>query len=109
MADTTIDSKDVWMLEGIAAGQLPLKLYFDQESGLLVRALRLIDTVIGYNPTQLDFSDYRAVNGIKVPYHQVITWTDNQTTIDLTNVQLNTAIEAAKFAQPPPAPPPKVK
>jgi photosynthetic reaction center cytochrome c subunit len=109
VADTTIDAKDVWMLEGIAPGQLPLRLYFDQESGLLVRALRLIDTVIGYNPTQLDFSDYRLVNGIKVPYHQVITWTDNQITIDLTNVQLNTAIEAAKFAQPPPAQPPKVK
>jgi photosynthetic reaction center cytochrome c subunit len=109
VADTTIDDKDVWMLEGIAPGQLPLKLYFDQESGLLVRALRLIDTVIGYNPTQLDFSDYRVVNGIKVPYHQVITWTDNQTTIDLATVQLNTAIEAAKFAQPPPAQPPKVK
>ncbi len=109
VADTTIDGKDVWMLEGIAPGQLPLKLYFDQESGLMVRALRLIDTVIGYNPTQLDFSDYRLVNGIKVPYHQVITWTDNQITMDLTNVQLNTAIEAAKFAQPPPAQPPKVK
>ena len=67
VADTTIDGKDVWMLEGIAPGQLPFKLYFDQKSGLLVRALRLIDTVIGYNPTQLDFSDYRPVNGIKVP------------------------------------------
>lgn len=109
VADTTIEGKDVWMLEGIAPGQLPLKLYFDQKSGLLVRVLRLTDTVIGYNPTQLDYSDYRLVNGIKVPYHQVITWTDNQITIDLTNVQLNTAIEAAKFAQPLPAQPPKVK
>ncbi len=109
VADTTIDSKDVWMLEGIAPGQLPLKLYFDQKTGLLVRALRLIDTVIGYNPTQLDFSDYRIVNGIKVPYHRVTTWTDNQTTVDLTSVQLNTPVDAAKFAQPPPAQPPKIK
>jgi photosynthetic reaction center cytochrome c subunit len=109
VADASIDDKDVWMLEGIAPGQLPLKLYFDQKSGLLVRALRLIDTVIGYNPTQLDFSDYRAVAGVQVPYHRVITWTDNQTTVDLTNVQLNTAVEAAKFAQPPPARPPKIK
>jgi outer membrane lipoprotein-sorting protein len=96
------------MLQGIAPGQLPLKLYFDQKSGLLVRALRLTDTVIGNNPTQLDFSDYRPVNGIQVPYHRVTTWTDNQTTVDLLSVQLNTAIEAAKFAQPPPAQPPKI-
>lgn len=109
VAETTIDDKDVWMLEGIAPGQLPLKLYFDQEGGLLVRALRLIDTVIGYNPTQLDFSDYRPINGIKVPYHRVTTWTDNQTTVDLTTVQLNASIDAARFAQPPPAQPPKIK
>jgi outer membrane lipoprotein-sorting protein len=109
VAETSIDGKDVWMIEGIAPGQLPLKLYFDQKSGLLVRALRLIDTVIGYNPTQLDFSDYRLVNGIRVPYHQVTTWTDNQSTVDLTSVQLNTAVDSAKFAQPPPAQPPKVR
>ena len=95
--------------QGIAPGQLPLKLYFDQTAGLLVRALRLIDTVIGYNPTQLDFSDYRLVAGVKVPFHRVITWTDNQVTIDLQAVQPNVAIEAAKFAQPPPAPPPKIR
>ncbi len=97
------------MLEGIAPGQLPLKLYFDQQTGLLTRALRLTDTVIGYNPTQLDFSDYRPVNGIKVPHHQVITWTDNQTTIDLTSVQLNANIDASRFAKPAPARPPKVR
>ena len=109
VAEATINDKDVWMLEGIAPGQLPLKLYFDQSTGLLVRALRLIDTVIGYNPTQLDFSDYRLVAGVKVPFHRVITWTDNQVTIDLQAVQPNIAIEAAKFAQPPPAPPPKIR
>jgi outer membrane lipoprotein-sorting protein len=103
VAGTTIDDTDVWMLEGIALGELPLKLYFDQESGLLVRALRYSDTVIGYNPTQLDFSDYRPVNGIQVPYQRIVTWTDNQTTVELENVQLNAAIDAAKFAQPPPA------
>jgi outer membrane lipoprotein-sorting protein len=109
VAETTIDNKDVWMIEGIASGQLPLKLYFDEKTNLLVRALRLNDTVIGYNPTQLDFSDYRLINGIRVPYHRVITWTDNQTTVDLTSVQLNAAIEAGRFAQPPPAQAPKIK
>jgi outer membrane lipoprotein-sorting protein len=109
VAEATIDKKDVWMLEGVAPGQLPLKLYFDQTTGLLVRALRLIDTVIGYNPTQLDFSDYRLVSGVKIPFHRVTTWTDNQTTVDLVRVQPNLAIDASKFAQPPPAQPPKIQ
>jgi hypothetical protein len=106
---SSIDDKDVWMVEGIATGQLPLKLYFDQSTGLLVRAVRLTDTPVGFNPTQLDFSDYRDVSGVKGPFHRVGTWTDNQTTIDLDQVQPNGAVDAAKFAQPPPAPPVKIK
>jgi len=109
VGEATIDKKDVWMLEGAAPGQLPLKLYFDQTTGLLVRALRLIDTAVGFNPTQLDFSDYRLVSGVKVPFHRVTTWTDNQSTVELVRVQPNVAVDATKFAQPPPAQPPKVQ
>jgi hypothetical protein len=39
----------------------------------------------------------------------VTTWTDNQTTIDLERMQPNAVIDEAKFAQPPPAPPPKIR
>ena len=109
VGEATIDKKDVWMLEGVVPGQLPLKLYFDQTTGLLVRVLRLIDTAVGFNPTQLDFSDYRLVAGVKVPFHRVTTWTDNQTTVDLVRVQPNIAVDATKFAQPAPAQPPKIQ
>jgi hypothetical protein len=37
----------------------------------------------------------------------VVTWTDNQTTVDLDSAQGNATIDAKKFAQPPPAPPAK--
>ena len=106
VAEATIDDKDVRVVEGVAPGQLPLKLFFDENTGLLVRALHLTNTVIGFNPTQLDFSDYREVPGVgvKVPFHRVTTWTDNQTTVDLSEVKGNVTIEAARFAQPAPAP-----
>ena len=109
VSQASVNDKDVWMVEGLATAQLPLKLFFDQTSGLLLRVVRLTDTVIGFNPTQLDFSDYRDVAGVKLPFHRVTTWTDNQTTIDLERVQANTAIEPARFAQPPPAPPAKIR
>ena len=111
VAEATIDDNDCYMLEGITAGQLPLRLYFDEKTGLLVRAVRLTNTVIGFDPTQLDFSDYREVagTGVKVPFHRVTTWTDNQTTVDLSDVQLNATIDATRFKQPPPAPPAKIK
>jgi photosynthetic reaction center cytochrome c subunit len=107
VAETVIGDDDVYMVEGVATGQLPLKLYFNEKTGLLVRALHLTNTVVGFNPTQLDFDDYREVpgTGVKVPFHRVVTWTDNQTTVDLSQVQGNAAIDAKKFAQPPPAPP----
>jgi len=109
VAEATIDDNDVYMLEGIKTGELPLRLYFDEKTGLLVRALHMTNTVVGFNPTQLDFSDYREVpgTGVKVPFHRVTTWTDNQTTVDLDSVQGNATIDAKRFAQPPPAPPAK--
>jgi hypothetical protein len=67
---------DVWMAESFAPNKLQLKLFFEQMPGLLVRVVRLTDRVIGFNPTQLDFSDYRDVAGVKVPFHRVTTWTE---------------------------------
>jgi outer membrane lipoprotein-sorting protein len=38
-----------------------------------------------------------------MPFKTVVTWTDGQSIIELNEVQPNVAIDAAKFAQPPPA------
>ena len=108
VGQTFIDDLDVWMLEGTAAGQPPVKLFFDKESGLLVRLAHFGDTAVGRVPVQIDFADYRDVNGVKVPFNWITTWTTGQATTELTDVQLNVAIDAAKFARPAPAPRPKL-
>jgi hypothetical protein len=98
----TIDDKPVQVLQGRSAGQpLPVNFYFD-ESGLLVRTLRWNRTLVGTVPTQTDFSDYRDVAGIKMPFKIVITWTDGQNTIALNQIQANVPIDAARFATPRP-------
>ena len=110
VALTTIDDKEVQVLQGTTTGQpTPVNLYFDETSGLLVRMVRFADTAIGRVPTQIDFSDYRDVAGVKMPFHWVLTWTDGQATVELTNVQPNVAIDAARFGKPAPAAPPKVQ
>ena len=53
-------------------------------------------------PTQIDYSDYRDVAGVKMPHKIVITWTDGQNTIALNQIQPNVAIDAARFATPKP-------
>jgi outer membrane lipoprotein-sorting protein len=103
----TINERAVLIVQGTAAGKSRVKLFFDKESGLLVRVLRYTDTAVGIIPAQTDYSDYRDVAGVKMPFHWVATWTDGQSTVDLSEVQANVAIDAAKFARPAPAGPPK--
>ena len=102
----TVDDKDLIVVQGMSAANLPVKLYFDPKSNLLLRVIRYIDTSVGRNPVQIDYSDYRDVSGIKMPFHEVMTWTDGRSTLDFTGVQLNAAIDAKKFGQPAPPPPP---
>jgi hypothetical protein len=80
-----------------------VKLYFDEKTGLLTRQVRYADTPVGMVPTQVDYADYREVAGVKLPYRIVITWTDGQSDIQLTDIQANARIDAAKFAKPAPA------
>jgi len=107
---TSIDDKDVVVVQGTAnSGRSPIKLYFDKQSGLLVRQVRYANTIIGRVPIQVDYSDYRDVAGagVKLPFHVITTWTDGRSDVLLTSAQTNVAIDAAKFNQPPPSVPPK--
>jgi len=100
---TSIADKDVIVVQGTAnGGRLSIKLYFDKQSGLLVRQVRFADTIIGRVPIQVDYSDYRDVAraGVKLPFHVITTWTDGRSDVLLTSAETNVAIDAAKFNQP---------
>ena len=101
--DVTLNDHAAQVIEGKMADGTSIKLYFDKQSGLLVRQARESNTKIGFAPTHVEYGDYRTVSGIKVPFHWVVTWVDGQSTIDLTQAQANVAIDAAKFAKPSPA------
>ena len=99
VGSTTIDDREVQIVQGTNPGQSPVNLYFD-DAGLLVRLVRWVDTPIGRVPTQIDYEDYRELSGVKIPFRLISTWTDGQTTIEFTDVQVNTPIDASKFARP---------
>jgi hypothetical protein len=96
----SIDDRPVQVIQNAARGATGVKLYFDSESGLLVRQVRFVDTAVGVIPTQIDYSDYRTVAGVNVPFRRVITWTDGRSTIELSQVQPNVRVDAARFAKP---------
>jgi hypothetical protein len=78
-------------------------LYFDQESGLLVRMVRYGNSPIGRVPTQIDFGDYRDVGGIKMPFRMIFGWMDGRDAIQLNEVKLNVHIDQARFGRPAPS------
>jgi photosynthetic reaction center cytochrome c subunit len=110
VGSSSIDDKDMVVVQGTAnGGRSPVKLYFDKQSGLLVRQLRYADTLIGRVPIQVDYSDYRdvAAAGVKLPFHVITTWTDGRSDVLLTSAETNVAIDAARFNQPAPPARPK--
>jgi outer membrane lipoprotein-sorting protein len=104
---TGIDDRDVRLVQGrLRAGGLPVTLYFDEESGLLVRVLMYTSSPVGINPRQIDFADYREAGGIRMPFRWTVTWTDGRSTAQVSEIQPNVAIDGSRFGRPS-APPPK--
>ena len=100
-----IADRVAYLLLAIREGQPPVKLYFDARSGLLVRMVRYAETPLGRNPTQIDFADYRDVDGVQIPFHVTTSQPGNTSTIQLETVQQNAPIDPAQFTRPTLLPP----
>ena len=100
---TSIGDSDVQVIEGRGPGRTRVKLFFDQETGLLARQLRYSSTAVGTNPIQIDYANYRDVNGVKRPFQWIVTWTNGQSTYQVNEYQSNVEIDNGKFAKPAPA------
>ena len=97
---TVIDDRDVQVVQGSTARGGTATLYFDAETGLLVRHVRYNDSPVGRISRQTDYSDYREVAGVKMPFKWTDTWLDGRDIVELTDVQPNANIDAVKFAKP---------
>ncbi|MGB7284664.1 MAG: c-type cytochrome [Candidatus Acidiferrum sp.] len=96
----TVAGHTAYLLLGIREGQPPTKFYFDEQSGLLVRIVRYAESPLGRDPTQIDYADYRPVDGVQIPF-RVTLWQPGATsTIQIHAVQQNVRIDDSKFAKP---------
>jgi len=100
----TVDDVPVDVIEGRTAARGRVKLYFDRKTGLLVRSVRYSRTVVGTVPITVVYSDYRDVPGVgvKLPYKWEVIWTNGRGTFNITALQPNVAIDAARFGRPAP-------
>lgn len=103
-----IGDHEAYVLVGMREGKTPIRLYFDKDSGLLVRLVRFGDTALGLMPTQIDYADYRDAGGVKLPYRWTLARPNGRFTIQVTQSKQNVPIDDAAFARPPAdAEPPK--
>jgi len=100
-ATRSIGDRDFLAVQGSGPRGFLATLYFDPETGLLARVVRYGPSPIGRMPTQIDYSDYRDVGGIKFPFEYKFTWLDGRYTAKLNDIKTNVAIDAARFGKPP--------
>lgn len=63
-----VGDSEAYVIQATPVGGPSEKLFFDVKSGLLVRRYSESDTALGKLPLQLDYEDYRVVDGIKQPF-----------------------------------------
>jgi hypothetical protein len=102
-----VGDHEAYVVVGRRDGKPPIRLYFDEQTGLLVRLVRFGETALGRLPTQIDYADYRDAGGVKVPYRWTLARPGGRFTIQVSEVKENAPVEDAKFAKPaaPPEPP----
>jgi photosynthetic reaction center cytochrome c subunit len=96
----TIDGKACDVVQGDSQRRTFATLFFEKSTGLLVRTIRFGPSPIGRIPTQIDYGDYRDVNGIEMPFRFTLSWLDGRDEVQLNRIQLNVPIDAAKFGRP---------
>jgi photosynthetic reaction center cytochrome c subunit len=103
-----IGDRDVYVLRGVTSDNRRERLYFDAQTGLLVRRVTSLPTMIGVIPEQVDFEDYRNVDGLMMPFTVRISSVDPNitSTRKFTEVKLNVPVDETKFNKPPASPTP---
>ena len=102
-----VNGRAAYVVIGYPEENIAERLYFDIQTGLLLRKSTIVPTGVGDSPFQTDYDDYRDTgSGVKYPFliHmepasgrlELIT----HSTIHVQKVQDNVAIDDAKFVKP---------
>jgi hypothetical protein len=95
-----LDGRATVVVEARASGRPTLRMYFDQENGLLPRLIRYTDTPLGRLPTQIDYGDYKQTDGVKIPYRWALVRSAGSFTIRVQQVQQNVTVDPKWFEAP---------
>ena len=99
-AGEKMDGHETILVSARAPGKPWLRMYFDAESGLLLRLIRYLETPLGNLPTQVDYGDYREVDGVRIPFRWTLGRPSGSFTIQIDRVQQNVAVDEKLFVPP---------
>jgi hypothetical protein len=98
-----VGDRDAYLVIGYPQDDSAERLFFDTQSGLLLRKVTTVRTQVGDLPTGTDYDDYRDVgSGVKLPFLiRILAVSPTiSATIHVQKVQDNVVIDNAKFAKP---------
>lgn len=107
-----VGERDAYVVVGYPEGDNEERLFFDTETRLLLRRKVYISTGQGPSPYQVDFEDYRDVNGVKMPFLIRMNPATQRTelgtssTITVTKIETNITLDDSRFVRPQPRTPP---
>src|SRR5215813_5444911 len=95
-----LDNREAYVIEAAPPRRQPEKLYFDRQTGLLVRMDIVPDLGREKMQAQIYFEDYRAVDGVKLPFairraRPNFTWT-----YQFDEIKLNVPLDDSRFNKP---------
>jgi len=96
-----VNNRDAYVVIGLPRGDNPERLYFDVQTGLLLRRQTVLTTPLGNSPMNVDYEQYRDVgDGTKYPFLIRTTTTTQRHVVRVERVQNNTPIENSRFTRP---------
>lgn len=95
-----VGDEEAYVVLGIRPGKPPVEFFFGKQSGLLLRMVYFTQTALGRLPQQTDYSDYREVDGVKIPFQWTVAEPHGLSTVQVAQVQQNVPISASKFSVP---------
>ncbi len=91
---------EVYVVEARSVDNKAERLYFDVKTGFLIRRIVFTEIKLGLDPEQTDYEDYRAVDGVWLPFTVRTSYLDDNhfgTTRMLTEVKQNVPVDDQRF------------
>ena len=100
----TINGHDCYVVRGtLKDPAYSERLWFDKQTGLLVRRITYQKTLFGPLADTADYSDYRDVQGVKVPFTVMRSRPGQTFTVKYDKITFNAPVDDSKFIHPPAA------